>query len=287
MLLSHLVGVLRRRWLAALVGLLATIGVCAVTPKFVPTEYSISATMLLLPPVNTAVPGANPYLALGGLTGPTEVLARAMTDPAMDTRLRTSGATGTWEIVRDYQTSAPILAVTVTDTSVARARNTSELILTQVPAALKELQSSIQVQADAMITSTVVNRNSDPQTVRKPLYRALIVVLLIGLLLTVALASVIDVMAQRRRRARAAARAADSVDVPIPPVPDRARLGTTVPSPSATYPRAPSAEPASLASPTSPKSPPASTTASPPPKESSQPASRADLARSGRGTPGG
>lgn len=200
MLLAHLLGVVKRRWVLVVIGLVVTCGISAVAPRFVPTEYSLEATVILLPPVDSTAAGANPYLALSGLTGPTEVLARAMSDPAMEQDLRKQGATGTWVVDRDYLTSAPILTITAQGTSVETARATSDIILKEVPNALQGLQASVGVQNGSMITSAVVSKGADVQKVLKPLIRALLVILLAGALLTVGVASVVDSLFERRRR---------------------------------------------------------------------------------------
>jgi hypothetical protein len=199
MSLSHLVGVLRRRWIVVLVGVLLTLGAGAAAWRAVPSEYSSTSTMLLLPPVNPTQPGANPYLSLAGLTGPAEVVARSVNDPTTEQELRQAGASGSWTVERDYQTSAPIILVTVQDSSVDKVRATTDIILAEVPKALNQLQASINVASSARITSTVVSRNADVQRVLKPLLRALMLVVAAGLILTVALAALIDAVMLRRR----------------------------------------------------------------------------------------
>ena len=204
MSLSHLVGVLKRRWIVVLAGVLLTMGACVAATRVVPSELSSTSTMLLLPPVNTTEPGANPYLSLAGLTGPAEVVSRSVSDPATDAKLRQAGASGTWTVERDYQTSAPIILVTVTDSSIEKVRATSNIILGEVPKALDQLQASINVPSAARITSTVVNRDADVQRVLKPLLRALMLVLAAGLILTVALAALLDAVLLRRRHGQSA-----------------------------------------------------------------------------------
>lgn len=199
MSLSHLVGLLERRWLVVVLGLIVTIGAAVAAWSVVPSDYSTTSTMLLLPPVNRTEPGANPYLSLAGLTGPAEVVARSVNDPATELSLRQAGASGTWTVDRDYQTSAPIILITAQGTSIENTRATTDLILAEVPKALDGLQASINVPPTARITSTVVNRDADVQRVLKPLIRVLMFVVVAGLALTVALAALIDSVMLRRR----------------------------------------------------------------------------------------
>ncbi len=206
MLLSHLARVIARRWVIVAAGLLATLGLTAAAVMVVPPEYSLTATVLLVPPVDTAAPGANPYLSLGGLTAPTEVLARAMVNPGTEKALRDAGATGTWTVERDYLTSAPILVVTTQDASVAQAQRTATVVLKAIPTQLQALQAAVNVSPSAMITSSVVNRDADQQQVLKPLIRVLMLILIAGLVLTVATASLVDSVASRRAEPEARSR---------------------------------------------------------------------------------
>jgi uncharacterized protein involved in exopolysaccharide biosynthesis len=199
MSLSHLAGVLKRRWIVVLVGVVLTLGAAVAAWRAVPSEYSSTSTMLLLPPVNRTEPGANPYLSLAGLTGPAEVVSRSVSDPATEQELRQAGASGTWTVERDYQTSAPIILITVQDSSVDKVRATSDIIVAEVPKALDQIQASINVATPARITSTVVSRDADVERVLKPLLRALMLVVAAGLTLTVAVSALIDAVVMRRR----------------------------------------------------------------------------------------
>jgi len=209
MVLSHMLRVLRRRWILAVLGILLTSGLAALTPRVVPPEYAVTASVLLLPPVRTSEPGANPYLSLGGLTGPTEVLARALADPVVAKELKAAGASGEYTVARDFNTSAPVLVVTAQDKTVVGATRTTDLVLERLPRTLRELQASINVAPEAMITSAVINHDAKPEILRKPLIRALLLVVVAGLVLTLTIAGIVDGILIRRpsRRRRTVHRA--------------------------------------------------------------------------------
>ena len=95
MLLPHMLRALRRQWVVTVLGLLATIAVCVPMAQWFPPEYSVTATVLLLPPEDTETPEqANPLLLLGGLMAPADVLISALGDPAIESQLKENGLEG-------------------------------------------------------------------------------------------------------------------------------------------------------------------------------------------------
>lgn len=209
MTLLHFVRVLRRRWLITLLGLAVTVGACFAVGTVVPRQFSVQATMVLIPPVDRSEPGANPYLALGGLTGPVEILARSMKDPHNQEQIKAAGFHGDYEVERDFLTTAPVFVITATDDTPASAIKGRDLIISRVPKALADLQASIAVPPSARITADVINSSNDVQDVWKPMIRAILFVLALGGLVTTGLAAMVDsLVVSRGVRARAGAKAA-------------------------------------------------------------------------------
>lgn len=199
MLLSELPRVLRRRWYLAALGLALTAFLCFATTQLVPLRHSASASVLLLPPASSVPEGSNPYLGLGGLAAPTEVLARAMSGRDSLEGIVQAGGTGDVTVERDYASSAPLLLLDVEDQDAASAAATLDLVITRVEPTLDALQDDANVPKRAHIRSTVVtiDRTGDP--VRKPQLRALLVAAAAGLGITLLGTAFADALILRRK----------------------------------------------------------------------------------------
>ncbi len=201
MFIRRVVEVLRRQLVVALVGLLVT-GVAAFAAlRSTPPSYSLTATVLLLPPSlpdSKTGQSANPYLQLGGLSGPAEVLARAVNDPAVQQEAVGLGLSQDFEVARDFLTSAPVVLVTVQDTDLTRARATRDWLLDRLPETLLQLQASVKVPPAAMMTSTVISPEGEVSRLNNATLRLLLVVVAAGLLATLVLATVLDTLRRER-----------------------------------------------------------------------------------------
>lgn len=205
MFVSRVAQVLRRQVVLALVGLLATGAAAFAVFRSTPPSYSLTATVLLLPPsLPDAKTGqsANPYLQLGGLSGPAEVLARALSDPAVQQEAASSGLSRDFEVARDFLTSAPVVLVTIQDTDLTRARATRDWLLDRLPKTLMQLQASVKVPPAAMMTSTVISPEGEITRSSKTTLRLLLVVVAAGLLATLVVATVLDTLRRERSRKR-------------------------------------------------------------------------------------
>jgi hypothetical protein len=194
---------LLRRWYVVAVGLLATLALCFVASRFVPTRYEATSGILLLPPSPTSdgVPD-NPFLSLGGLDTVSAVVARAATDRAMQTEVTKAGGTGTYTVEPDIASGGPVLLITVDDVTPGGALTTLRVLATRLPALLKSLQTTSGVRESALIRSRQLIQDNVAQPVRKPLIRALLVALAVGLAGTVLVASLVDGFLTRRARDR-------------------------------------------------------------------------------------
>jgi hypothetical protein len=185
-------------------GVLATIGVCFPLAQVFPSQYSVTATVLLLPPKAAQnAEETNPLLLLGGLMAPADVLISALGDPSIETRLENDGLRGTYAVTRDYSTSAPVLLVSVEDPSLAQARATRDQLLGLVRANLAELQSSVNVAPRDQITSKVISAEGVVTVSHRSTQRALLTAVVAGLALTLGLAALVEARAQIRARRRA------------------------------------------------------------------------------------
>ena len=154
MYIRDLVASLLRRWPLLLCAITITAAAGFFTVKAVPAEYETTASALLVPPKSTDDPGANRYLALGGLNQMTTVLIRSLnsdeTHADVQEKLETSGEYVGVE--SDWTTSATILIVRGTADSPAVAESLG-LRHPRAGAGLQDLQDRINVEPGARIVS--------------------------------------------------------------------------------------------------------------------------------------
>lgn len=198
--LRKLLARLGRRWYVVVAGLALTAGLCVLALRLVPTEYSATSSVLLLPPANTVGTGGNPYLSLGGLEGAVDVLSRAMTGEQTVDELTPPPTEVTYTFERDQTTSGPIILVQVKDSTAEGALDTLDRILRKAPVTLKALQVDVGAPEESMITFGVIATDVEATADHKALVRALIVVFAGGIGLTLLSAIVVDNWANRHGR---------------------------------------------------------------------------------------
>jgi hypothetical protein len=185
--------VLTRRWYVVVLGLLVTAGLCAAASMVVPAKYEATSAVLLLPPKNDAEElGGNPFLALGGIDTVAGVLARAVSDRATNEEVAQSGGSGDYTVEPDWAAGGPVLLVTVEDRTPEGALATLSIVLTQLPAALAELQTASGVAEASLIQSKEITHDGVANTVWTPLIRGMIAAAAFGLAMTVLAAAIVD-----------------------------------------------------------------------------------------------
>lgn len=189
-----------RRWYLVPLGLAGTAALCLLVTMAVPLRYSAEAEILLLPPATSVGEGGNPYAVLGDLGPAVDVLSRTMTDPRAGQELKSAGASGTYDVVPDGASPAPLVLITVESESPKSALSSLNLLVARVPATLRKLQRELSVTGDALITSTVVTRSASAVLVRKPQIRALLVAGVAGAGATILGIAAVDALLFRRHR---------------------------------------------------------------------------------------
>jgi hypothetical protein len=193
--------ILQRRWYAVLLGLLLTLGLIYGALRVVPPSYEAEAQITLLPPKPVVGP-ENPYLNLGGLTGVSDALARSVNASATEEALTQQGRSAEFLVQRDTLSPAPILVITVVDSSPAEALQTLRAVLLLIPQILEDMQTSEGVSSDSLITSRVLNVPATAEKAGKQQLRTIIVALGVGLALTWLSAVAFDAWLRRRRKQR-------------------------------------------------------------------------------------
>ena len=218
MYLSDLLRGLGRRWYVVVLGLLATAALCVGAMRLVPVDYVAQSSVLLLPSSSTIGTGGNPYLALGGLQGAADVLARAMTDDTISTQIAPQGGTAEYTVERDTTTSGPMLIVMATDVTNDGAVATLDAALAQAPKLLSQLQSSVGAPSNTLIGLGTITQDTVAQPEIKSQLRAVILAGVVGLALTVFGTNLLDALLIRRRGPRRSTAALGATSDPEPDV---------------------------------------------------------------------
>ena len=167
----------------------------------------------------------NPYLALGGLTQPRDVVVRSVN--AQATYLEICAAAGdasyeamrkelcaahpgiTYEVTPDFNSNAPVILVTVKANTPQNAITSLNVLMNRIPSSLATLQGGLGLRPNADITTKPIQADTVPQIVRKDQIRAGVVagggLLALGLLLIGLLDGWLSSLAGRRLVAKTAA----------------------------------------------------------------------------------
>jgi hypothetical protein len=216
MTMASVARALLRRWYVTLLGLVIAVALCGYAVQKVSATYEASGDILLLPPQGPK--GSNPYLNLGGVAGVTDVVSRAMGDNSVTDALDRQGASA-YTVQTDQTMGGPAILVTGKGKTAQQALQTLRLVMVRVPPTLRALQQKppLNVPEASLITTTVLQTDVKAKTLRKSQTRALIGAAAIGLLLTLLLAVLTDVMFARRSRRKVRVNAAEGVPAQAAP----------------------------------------------------------------------
>lgn len=208
MRVGDLLGVLRRRWLLVMVGILLTAGLSGgAYVTFKPT-YEVTATVLMLPPApQTPVTGStNPYLQLSGLQQVVDLVGVSLTDQAKTLELEAISKDVEFTVKADTRTDSPLLVIDVKDSSPETAVAIRDNLVASVPVRLAEMQQALAVSQRDQVTSTVLTLDAQPKEIGKNRVRAAVVAGGLGLALALAAATVWDAHRIRHPRRQASPR---------------------------------------------------------------------------------
>jgi hypothetical protein len=180
--------------------MLMTGGLVGAAAVVVPPTYLYRTDVLLIPPAGA--PGANPYLSLGGLREVTEVLSNSLSDDATAAAVEAQGAKAKFSVDRDATQAAPFVLIVVEDKDPAMALKTSRAVVDLVEPRLADLQRSLTVPKDALITSKVISTDEKATVVRRSQLRAMIAAAALGIFLVVAIVSAAERVSNQRSSRR-------------------------------------------------------------------------------------
>lgn len=207
-----------RRWYVVLPGIVLAAAGAFGAWTVVPPDYERSAFQLLLPGRGTLPEGAsNPFLYLGGLTAPADVLVRAAGSEDSLKPILQEHPSAEIEIVRDAAAAGPMILTKVTAPSDAEAGDVLEFVVQKTTDTLEALQSAEGIpEADRIVIALVsveeegVARQRDRLVASVGVGAGLTIV-------TLVLASVLDGLATRSRRRKSVPQVAldEEIEPPI------------------------------------------------------------------------
>jgi len=196
---------LLRLWWLTLLGVVLAVAGAGLAMVAVGPVYEVKATVLLLPPVASTGPGANPYLGLSGLDEVVDVLTRSMTSQSVGDQVAARWPQAEFVVERDLNSSGPIMIVTVDAKSAADATDITQQLVDLVPTTLEALQSSAGVRSRSMVTHTVLTKFDRPEVVHSDQIRVGLAAAAAGLVGTAFLVALVDGrIGARRRRSKEA-----------------------------------------------------------------------------------
>lgn len=173
MYVRDLAGSMLRRWYFLIVAIAITVGACLYASKSIPPTYQTEASVVLIPPASEEFPNANRFLDLSTLAQAVDVLSRALNADETHELVHETAPAGTFEVVEDGATSAPVLIIIVQAPSAVEADDLVDAVLQQVPVSLSGLQSALSIPRGAEITSMPLARDSNPKLSQKSRMRAI------------------------------------------------------------------------------------------------------------------
>lgn len=193
--------VLLRRWYVVLPILVLTLLAQLLVLIVVPPKYQVKASIVLVQngPVNSAAnPNApvNPYVASYSLPALGSLLAQKLLAPETAAAVEAAGQTGKYEVFPSIDQTGSI-ALSAEDKSPEKARSRVTLLISTASAQLTTWQSG--VPEVGQVSARVLSPPSPAIPQNGSRIRALLVLLVLGLGVSVYLAFLVEGLADRRR----------------------------------------------------------------------------------------
>lgn len=184
-----LVRALRRRWYILIPGLVMTLLAAILAMRVVPPSLQATGSVLLISPAvemaedGTQASRVNPYLNFGAPLGATaEVVSAAVTSERTAKDLKENGATGTYDVALDPNSSAPLLSVQATAEDNAKALATLQAVIKAIHDRLEQIQGEAGSPINQFIKTEVVTSSPQATPVHGSLIRVLAMVMILGVL---------------------------------------------------------------------------------------------------------
>lgn len=196
--------VLRRQWIALVLGLLLTVAATYVMVKDGPTEYqsTVQMTMLNGPKINATVGiDGNPYLGYNQtLSIDVDLLTRNLMSPEALAELKTLGVTGTVTAEIAPNATGPFMELLVTGKTMAQAASSMNTLISFSEQSWLQLQQQANAPADSIVALQLIAPPGAPTLAKKQKFELVGATLFLGLVCTLLLAAGVDAVRRRRTR---------------------------------------------------------------------------------------
>jgi hypothetical protein len=196
--------VLRRQWIALVLGLLLTLAATYVIAKDGPTEYqsTVQMTMLNGPKINATVGiDGNPYLGYNQtLSIDVDLLTRNLMSPEALAELKAQGVTGSVTAEIAPNATGPFMELLVTGKTKAQAASSMNTLITFSEQSWLQLQQQANAPADSIVALKLIAPPGAPTLAKKQKFELVGATLFLGLVCTLLLAAAVDAVRRRRTR---------------------------------------------------------------------------------------
>lgn len=223
-----------RRWYVFATGVVLSLVLGWTAYQSIPTTYTSSGSVLLMPSEVTVGDTGNPFLYLGGMTNAVDVLIRRANATEVREGLLEDFDGAEYSITRDLTTESPITVVSVEAPTADMATDLRDVALTTIEQNLDAMQNDLEIESDLRIYLRDVVVDTEATEDNKTAVQLALVVFGAGLIGTFMLTGIIDGIMIRRRERRGAAPSAGSASVhaaagasAADPHPEEATLTTT------------------------------------------------------------
>lgn len=220
MILADTLRGLWRRWYIVLPGILVTVGLAAGAWSMISPGHVRSSTQLLIPGPESMPAGANPYLFLGGLSPAADVLVRAVGSENARNEIGEEFPGVEIDVSRDVSTAGPIILISVTAASDADAEEVLQLLIERTETTLDTLQGAENIAAENRVTLLPITVDGQSALYQRSRFIAVAATGLVGVALTLFVASLVDGLSVKRQRRREADADSASIDGPYDPGPN-------------------------------------------------------------------
>jgi hypothetical protein len=222
--------IVRRRWYAALLGLVCTLAGVGFVVTMAPTYEATSVLVLLAPNTPPAVatpPGAtaapvNPYQAFdSSITVTADLMSTQVMQPKVVDSLVRRGASPDYTVATDPDTGGPTVTITAKAPTGRQALLTTGLVSSEFRRQLAARQADAGAPASSLITASPVVTPTAADRLVSGRIRALVAVIGVGAVLSICLALGAETLAlgsERRRADQESPGASD--DTPAGPTPE-------------------------------------------------------------------
>lgn len=209
MSVQAILDVLRRRWKVATAGLLLVLVAVGLVVRAVPSTYSYTSSVLLLPPEISRVTDptmpdytkSNPLFYLGTLGQARDILIASLTSKDMADQMDAAYPDVTYKVAPDVLSTGPIVVIVTESPSRKDASAALDMLTGDVDDHLAKIQSELDIEQDAMVGAHLLTRDKRPeQSFKAPIRAGILVGGALSMMLLFGLAVLDPFLVRRRAR---------------------------------------------------------------------------------------